>query len=137
MSEVKIGVAAIVFHHDKVLLIQRANEPGKGQWTFPGGKLQAGETLQHAAERETYEETRVKITAGNIAHTFEMIEYDHNNNLKFHYIIIDIDATYVNGIPQPCDDARDAKWVSKAEIAELDLNHETLNLLKNKYHFIL
>jgi mutator protein MutT len=137
MSEPKIGVAAIVFHQDKVLLIQRANEPGKGQWTFPGGKLQAGETLQHAAERETYEETRVKVTSGNIAHTFEMIEYDHNNNLKFHYIIIDLDARYVEGTPQARDDARDAKWVSKTEVASLELNQETLNLLNNKYQFIL
>lgn len=131
-----IGVASITFHQDKVLLIQRANEPSKGQWTFPGGKLLAGETLQQAAERETFEETSVKVTAKNIAHTFEMIEYDHNNNLKFHYIIIDMNATYVSGEPQANDDAIVARWVNKTEIKALELNQETLNLLKTKYQFI-
>lgn len=135
MKKPAIGVASIVFHHDKVLLVQRANEPGKGQWSFPGGKLHAGETLKQAAERETLEETGVRVSANSIAHTFEMIEYGDNKELKFHYIIIDLDATYLDGQPEASDDALDARWISMKDIAALNVHPETRKLLSEKYHF--
>ena len=135
MNKPAIGVAAIVFHQNKVLLVQRANEPGKDQWSFPGGKLHAGETLKQAAERETLEETGVKVSANSIAHTFEMIEYDDNQALKFHYIIIDLEATYLAGQAEAGDDALDARWVSMKEMASLNIHPETRTLLSDKYHF--
>lgn len=135
MIKPAIGVAAIVFHQDKVLLVQRANEPGKGQWSFPGGKLRAGESLKQAAERETREEAGIKVSASSIAHTFEMIEYDDKQELKFHYIIIDMEAKYLSGQPEANDDALDARWISIKEIASLNLHPETRKLLADKYHF--
>ena len=132
----KVDVAAIVFNENRVLLVKRGTEPSKGQWTFPGGKLLAGETLQHAAERETFEETTIKVSVKEIAHTFEIIEVDHNNKLQFHYIIIDMQATYLSGRPEARDDAAEARWVSNSEITSLKLNQETYNLLHEKYHFI-
>ena len=45
-----------------VLLGKRAYNPGKGQWTFPGGSIEHRETALHAAWREFYEETRVSLT---------------------------------------------------------------------------
>ena len=131
----KVGVAAIVFKNNTVLLIKRATEPNKGQWTFPGGKLIAGESLHHAAERETFEETSIKVAATEIAHTFEIIKHNHNNKLQFHYIIIDMDATYVSGSPEAKDDAADARWISEDEVSTIDINPDTRKLLKEKYHF--
>lgn len=136
MLHPEVGVAAVTFYQDKVLLVQRAKEPAMGQWTFPGGRLRPGETLKQAAERETKEETGIEVEANSIAHTFEMIEYDHNNQLIFHYIIIDMDARYIRGQLRANDDASDARWVSKSELSSLEVNAETLNLLINKYHYI-
>ena len=45
----------------KVLLIQRANEPFKGQWALPGGMLDEGETLEQCASRELQEETGLEL----------------------------------------------------------------------------
>lgn len=47
-----------------VILVRRGTEPGRGLWSYPGGYLEDGETIEEAALRETWEETglRVKIT---------------------------------------------------------------------------
>ena len=39
------------------LLVQRGNEPNKGQWSIPGGKIEPGEGTMEAAKREIFEET--------------------------------------------------------------------------------
>ena len=43
----------------KVLLIRRNKEPYKGLWSFPGGKIETGESIEGAALRETKEETGI------------------------------------------------------------------------------
>ena len=45
--------------NDKILLVQRAYEPGKGEWGLPGGFLELGETLEQGAQRELKEETNL------------------------------------------------------------------------------
>ena len=67
----RVGVGVVVLrtnestNNAEVLLIQRGKEPGKGQWTFPGGGLELGETIVECAEREVFEETGVIIKSGS------------------------------------------------------------------------
>jgi 8-oxo-dGTP diphosphatase len=59
-------VGAIV--HDvagRLLLIRRGHEPGRGLWSVPGGRVEAGETLAAAVEREVREETGLAVRAGD------------------------------------------------------------------------
>ena len=51
------GTSAAVFRGDEVLLIERAKGALKGQWSLPGGHIEAGETARAAARREVREET--------------------------------------------------------------------------------
>jgi 8-oxo-dGTP diphosphatase len=44
-----------------VLLVERASAPYRGQWALPGGFIDEGETLEHAARRELDEETGIKV----------------------------------------------------------------------------
>ena len=46
-------------HNDKMLLVQRAYNPGKGEWGLPGGFLELNETLNQGAIRELKEETNL------------------------------------------------------------------------------
>ena len=46
------GGAAVCLHGDYVLLVQRAREPNRGRWSFPGGKTEPGETARESAVRE-------------------------------------------------------------------------------------
>jgi ADP-ribose pyrophosphatase YjhB (NUDIX family) len=62
-----VVVRCIVQFSDKILMCQRANEPGRGQWEVPSGYLECGESLEQGAERETYEETGVIVDPQQLA----------------------------------------------------------------------
>lgn len=51
---------------DGLLQIRRGIEPGRGLWAFPGGYVNLGESWQEAGAREVFEETHVRIEAGEI-----------------------------------------------------------------------
>jgi ADP-ribose pyrophosphatase YjhB (NUDIX family) len=58
-------VGAVV-HDDagRLLLIRRGHEPGRGLWSLPGGRVEPGETVAEAVEREVLEETGLVVRAG-------------------------------------------------------------------------
>jgi ADP-ribose pyrophosphatase YjhB (NUDIX family) len=55
-----IGVGGVIFHGSSVLLVQRGQEPGMGQWSLPGGAVELGETLINALKREIEEEVSIE-----------------------------------------------------------------------------
>lgn len=55
-----IGVGGLVTTEDRVLLIQRAQDPGRGRWTIPGGYVENDEPCDEAVVREVYEETGIE-----------------------------------------------------------------------------
>lgn len=55
----KVVVGTIPCSHGKVVLVRRAIEPRKGAWSYPGGYLELGESLEEGALRETKEETNL------------------------------------------------------------------------------
>ncbi|MFH1771134.1 MAG: NUDIX hydrolase [archaeon] len=57
--------AFIVNEKDELLIVKRSkqNSSRQGEWEFPGGKLEAGESPQEALERETKEETNLDVKA--------------------------------------------------------------------------
>lgn len=131
----RIAVGAVVFKEGQVLLVRRANSPAKGVWAIPGGRVELGERLQEAAEREIREETGIVIQAGQPVYTFDVIERDMSGRIQFHYVIIDLAAVYVSGTLKPDDDASDARWVSARELADLEINPKTHELLMTVYGF--
>ncbi len=130
-----VGVGAVVFNEDKVLLVKRGTPPSEGLWAIPGGRLELGETLQQAAEREILEETGVVIRAGNPVFTFDVIERNAAGEIRFHYVIVDLAAEYISGEPVPNDDAQEARWISADELSTRDVSDKTLKLLREVFHF--
>ena len=53
----------ICVYEKQILLVKRAEEPGKGMWGLPGGFIERGETPEEGAERELLEETNLQ---GNV-----------------------------------------------------------------------
>lgn len=131
----QVGVGAIVFHQNRVLLVKRGQAPNKNQWAIPGGRIKLGETLQQAAEREILEETGIRIKAGEPVFAFDLIQHDHEQQCQWHYVVVDLSAEYLSGDPVAGDDATEACWVSTDELAELPVNEMTLQLLKTHYQF--
>ena len=56
-----VAAAIPVTHDDKVVLLRRGFDPGKDLWTFPGGFVDLGESVEEAARREVREEIEVDV----------------------------------------------------------------------------
>lgn len=125
-----LAAGAIVVRDGRVLLVRRGQPPSEGLWAIPGGRVELGETLQQAAEREIEEETGLTIRAGNPVHTFDVILRDEAGRIRFHYVIVDLVADYVSGELQAGDDAREVRWVTSRELETLSVNQTTLEVLK-------
>ena len=131
----QVAVGAIVFKDNKVLLVLRANPPSEKMWSIPGGRVELGETLQEAAEREIKEETAITIRAKEPVFTFEVIDRDAAGRVRFHYVIIDLAADYVSGEPCAGDDAVDTDWISTEDLKGLAVSPTTLKVLKQLFNF--
>jgi ADP-ribose pyrophosphatase YjhB (NUDIX family) len=113
-----VGVAAVVLKasHEEVVLIQRAAEPARGSWSFPGGLVRAGETIRDACVREVREETGLDVKLRDVAKVVERIIHDEQGRVEYHYLIVDFWATVRAGELAPSSDALDARWVSVADV---------------------
>jgi ADP-ribose pyrophosphatase len=131
----QVAVGAIVIKDNGVLLVKRNKPPGEGLWAIPGGRVELGETLQQAAEREILEETGLKIRAGDPLYTFEVIEPDDVGRIQFHYVIVDLMADYLGGEINPGDDVSEARWVTAEEFEGLPVSQSTRKVLTNVIRF--
>ena len=134
-AQPRVAVGAIVFKDDKVLLVRRGKPPAEDLWAIPGGRVEIGETLQQAAEREILEETGIIIRALEPVFTFDVIDRDVDGRARFHYVIVDLTADYIRGDPRAGDDASAACWVSPHELVHLKVSPTTRRLLKAQFNF--
>lgn len=63
-TEPRPGIsAAIIVADDRVLMVRRRVKEGELMWQFPAGAIEAGESAEQAAVRETQEETGLTVDA--------------------------------------------------------------------------
>ena len=111
-----VAVGAFVFDREgRVLLVERAKDPGKGLWTVPGGRLEPRETLAQAVAREVREETGLIAEVGPLVCVAERIADD------YHFVILDYLARVVGGTLAAASDAAAARFVADGELAAMKL----------------
>ncbi|MUT68711.1 NUDIX domain-containing protein [Paenibacillus sp. NEAU-GSW1] len=93
-GDYSVGVGALVMRDDRILLVRRAQEPGKGNWTNPGGYIEQLEPIDQTIVREVLEETGVHAKVSSIVAVRDQPRAIHNVYIAF-------DMEYVSGEPQP------------------------------------
>ncbi len=89
-------VAGILWRNNEFLACKRPEgSPRSGFWEFPGGKVEAQETLEQALKRELVEELGIQVVACNFWHCVEHQYPDLLVRLHFFYV------TLFTGEPQP------------------------------------
>jgi len=125
-----VSVGAVVVHQGRVLLAQRGHPPSEGMWTFPGGVVELGETLEEAAEREVWEECGIRVRAVRPFTTVTRIFRDARGRVEYHYVIVDMIAEWMDGELQASSDIRQAGWFSAEEVNALTLTPGVSELAK-------
>jgi 8-oxo-dGTP diphosphatase len=116
-----VGVGGVVVADGKALLVKRAHDPRKGEWSLPGGRVELGETLVDATRREIREETGLDVDIGPIVEIFDRIHRD-NGRVRYHFVIVDFLCTCTGGTLCAGDDADDVAWVSESELDTYGVN---------------
>jgi 8-oxo-dGTP diphosphatase len=124
-----VGVGAVVWRGDRVLLIRRGKPPRAGQWSLPGGAQHLGETLSEAITREVREETGLEMVGLRLLTTLDLIEREPDGRVLFHYTLVDFTAEAPVGTAVPADDAVAAAWFPADELPGLGLWSETLRII--------
>ncbi|MDQ3764598.1 MAG: NUDIX domain-containing protein [Actinomycetota bacterium] len=108
-------VGAVVFDDaGRLLLVRRANEPGRGRWSVPGGRVVAGETDHHAVIREVAEETGLVV---EITRLLGAVQRCAPGGAVFD--IHDYSCRVTGGTLRAGDDADDARWCDAETVASL------------------
>ena len=113
MKTVKV-VAAIITKDNKIFATQRGYGDFKDGWEFPGGKIEEGETPEHAIAREIKEELNADIFVGDLITT---VDYDYP---KFHLSMDWFWAELAPDSDMELLEHEAAKWLSIDEIDSVD-----------------
>jgi len=125
-----IGVGVLVFDKDRVLLVKREQEPGKGRWSIPGGLLELGELLKEGARRETKEETGIDVDVDDLLDVIDNIVVDEWDKVSYHYVLIDYLGHRIGGTLVPGTDVKEARWATLEELDALSTTHTLQRLVQ-------
>src|SRR5579864_6225228 len=125
-----IGVGAVIVDGGRVVVVRRAHEPLKGEWSIPGGVLEIGETLRAGAAREALEETGLVVEAGEVLEVLDRILRDPEGRIQFHYVLIDFLCRPTAGELRAGGDAEAARWARADELETLAVADSAVSVLR-------
>jgi ADP-ribose pyrophosphatase YjhB (NUDIX family) len=131
-----IGVGAVIEDGEgKVLLVRHRPERGgywQGKWICPGGRLEAGETIEEGIRREVEEETRLTIELVRPLTPFDRIVRDEEGEMTLHVVYIDYLAKLVGGTLEARSDVGEGRWVTRQELKRIwdELHEDTQRLMR-------
>jgi 8-oxo-dGTP diphosphatase len=110
--------------------VRRAHQPRAGEWSLPGGKQIAGETIRETALRELREETGLEAELLGLLDVVDAIDRDAAGRPATHYLLVDFAARVTGGTLQAGDDATEAAWHLLSSLPDLGLSSEALRVIE-------
>ena len=115
------SVDGIIIRNDKVLLIQRGNEPYIGYWALPGGYAEYDETVEESICREAFEETGLTVTIDYLLGVYSKPSRSPNQAIAAAFVLKEISGNVKSG-----DDAKDCKWFPLNDLPQLAFDHREI-----------
>lgn len=131
-----VGVGGIVFREDQVLLIRRGRDPGRGQWSIPGGGVRLGEPLEEALIREMREETGLEVEPLVLVEVLDRIIPGTDGRIRYHYVLIDYLCRVREGEARAGSDAVEAGFYSLDSLEKLELTTGTAEVIRRGKFFL-
>lgn len=128
-----LGVGALIFRGNSIVLVERGGHPLKGWWSLPGGVLETGERLEEGVRREILEETGLVVRPLRVHEIFERIIRDARGRAEYHYVLVDYVCRVVKGELRPADDVSRAEWVPRRKLAGYRLTEGTLEVIERAF----
>ena len=123
----------MILDGDRVLLVQRGQEPLKGEWSLPGGMVELGETLEAALAREVREESGLDVVVGPVVEVLDSIRRDGGGRTEYHYVIIDYACYVRSGTTTAAtrgSDADDVRWVPLNELEQYRVTTKAIEVIR-------
>lgn len=127
-----VGIGAVIFRGEDVLLVRRGRPPRLGEWSLPGGAQRLGETAEEAARRELREEAGIEAGPLELAAVVDAITPAPGGapgTVRFHYTIVDFCGDWRSGEPRAGGDVTEIRWASPEELPRLGLWAEALRVI--------
>jgi ADP-ribose pyrophosphatase YjhB (NUDIX family) len=128
-----VGVGAVIFRGQEVLLVLRGQEPARGVWSLPGGLVELGETLEEALARELAEEVGISVQILGVTAVLTRIYRDPQGGVPYHYVLVDFLCDYGDGELRPASDITAARFTPLAELDGFDLPEFTARVIKRAW----
>ena len=128
-----VGVGALIFKRDRILMAQRGKEPLKHWWSLPGGALELGELLADGIRREVREETGLEVRPLGVLEIFERIMRDAAGAPEYHYVLIDYLCRITGGTLRAGDDVCRVEWVRRRDLPALQITEGTLGVIEKAF----
>jgi ADP-ribose pyrophosphatase YjhB (NUDIX family) len=132
----------VVLDSGRALLIRRASEPLRGEWSIPGGMLELGETLEQGVARELLEETGLQVRVLELIEVFDRIVYAPNGESagsvglerpRFHYVIADYLCERISGEHAAASDVTDVVFAQEEDLGRFHLTETALRILHKAF----
>jgi len=124
-----VGVGAVIVADGRVVLVKRAHEPLKGEWSLPGGSVEVGETLADAVAREVLEETGLRVLVGSLIEVLDRVHRSSDGRVEYHFVLLDYRCTVLSGVLSHGSDASDACWVSRDDLPKYQLSDSAIRIV--------
>ena len=125
-----VGIGAVIVHEGRVVLVKRRFEPLAGQWSIPGGAVEAGETLEDCVAREMAEETGFVVQVGPVVEVLDRITRDEEGRVLYHFVLIDYLCWPIGGELQAGSDVAEAVLAEPSELAEYELTEKATSVIE-------